>query len=116
MRYVVTAGFVTAETAVQGGRAAVDIRRGAVLPADVPAETVRLLLARGDIEAEPRVILHRRAPDADIPDGPIPALLAWVGGDVDRARRALAAELAKGDRARKGVMEPLTAVLSPSEQ
>lgn len=115
MRYVVTAGYVTAETAVPSGRAAVDIPRGALLPEDVPAETVAALLGRGDIEA----VAQAPAPDPDpdaMPDGPIPALLAWVGDDLDRASRALDAEQDKGDQARKGVVEPLTALLGPIEQ
>lgn len=50
--YVVTAGYVTVETAVPGGgRAMVDIPRGAPLPDDVPAEQRDTLLARGAIAA-----------------------------------------------------------------
>ncbi|MEO3922704.1 hypothetical protein ABGB07_02295 [Micromonosporaceae bacterium B7E4] len=57
--YVVTAGYVTVETAVPGGRAAVDIPRGAELPDDVPDEQRAALLTQGHIEparAEPEPI------------------------------------------------------------
>ena len=47
MRYVVTAGYVTVETAVPGGRASIDIPRGAMLPDDVPDEQVRVALRLG---------------------------------------------------------------------
>lgn len=49
MSYRVTAGYVTVETAVPGGRAAVDIPRGDVLPADVPDERVRTLIDLGQV-------------------------------------------------------------------
>jgi hypothetical protein len=51
MAYVVTAGYVTVETAVPGGRAQIDLPVGAVLPDDVPAERVQTLLGLGRIEA-----------------------------------------------------------------
>lgn len=51
--YVVGAGYVTVETAVPGGRARVDIPAGELLPDDVSAEDVELLLARGQITAVP---------------------------------------------------------------
>jgi hypothetical protein len=54
MRYLVTAGYVTVPTAVNGSTAHVDIRSGAVLPDDVPAELVESLLARGDIAEQPQ--------------------------------------------------------------
>lgn len=51
MTYRVTAGSVTAETALPGGgRARIDHFRGAILPDDVPEEQVQALLARGQIE------------------------------------------------------------------
>jgi hypothetical protein len=112
--HVVTAGYVTVETAVPGGRASIDIPRGAALPADVPAETVATLL-RLDCIAE----VHAPEPEPEIqpepdgmPEGPIPLLLAWVGDDLDRARQAFDAEQEKGDGARKGVIDPLTELLT----
>jgi hypothetical protein len=113
MRYVVTAGYVSAETAVPGGRATVDIRRGALLPEDVPVETVEALLGLGHIEAVTEKPAPEPAADPDpMPDGPIPTLLAWVGDDLDRAQLAFDAEQAKGDGARKGVVDPLTELLT----
>lgn len=113
MRYIVTAGYVPAETAVPGGRATVDIPRGALLPEDVPAETVEALLGLGHIEAVAEKPAPEPATDPDpMPDGPIPVLLAWVGEDLDRAQLAFDAEQAKGDGARKGVVDPLTELLT----
>ncbi len=51
MEYIVTAGYVTVETAVPGGRARVDISRGARLPDDVPQEDVDRCLTLGQVEA-----------------------------------------------------------------
>jgi hypothetical protein len=48
--YRVLAGYVTVETAVDGGRAQVDIPRGALLPDDVPQEQVIALLGLGRID------------------------------------------------------------------
>jgi hypothetical protein len=72
--YVVTAGYVTVETAVPGGRAEVDVPRGAALPDDVPAEQRDLLLRRhaiapalaGPVSAPPAV------DDAPPPGSPPP--------------------------------------------
>jgi hypothetical protein len=51
MGFRVVAGFVSAETTVEGGsRAVIDIPRGAVLPGDVPAEQVERFLTLGHIE------------------------------------------------------------------
>jgi hypothetical protein len=50
MAYRVTAGAVTVEMDIPGGRARQDLHRGAVLPADVPEAEVRELLGRGDVE------------------------------------------------------------------
>ncbi|HEY9411129.1 MAG TPA: hypothetical protein VIP77_16235 [Jiangellaceae bacterium] len=54
MGYVVTAGFVTVETAVPGGRARVDIPRGSVLPGDVPDEDVQRLVRLGHVAEQPK--------------------------------------------------------------
>jgi len=50
MAHIVTAGYVTVETAVPGGRARIDVPRGAELPGDVPAEEVESLVRLGHIE------------------------------------------------------------------
>ena len=65
MSFVVTAGYVTVETAVPGGRAQVDIARGAVLPDDVPAERVEALARLGHISEE--------QPEPAPPDPEVPA-------------------------------------------
>lgn len=63
-RFVVTAAYVTIETAVAGGRAQVDIAHGTELPADVPAEQVATLLATGRIAlvVEPPPVVEEPPP------------------------------------------------------
>lgn len=46
----------------------------------------------------------------DVPDSAIPAVMAWVGDDPDRAARALEVELARGDRARTTLIRALEAM------
>lgn len=104
------AGAVTVEMDIPGGRARQDVRAGAILPADVPDAEVRALLERGDIEAvdEPAA-----EPESDeVPGGNVAEVLAWVDDDKERAQRALDAEQVKGDGARKGVVDPLTDLLT----
>lgn len=61
MGYIVTAGYVTVQTAVGEGRAWVDVPRGAELPGDVPQEEIDRLAAAGHIEqSEPKPA--KRAP------------------------------------------------------
>jgi hypothetical protein len=113
MGYRVVAAFVTATTAVTGGRAAVDLPRGMVLPGDVPEEELRRLLSDGAVEAVAAPVAAASAVDEvePVPTGTIDAVLAWVGDDTDRASRALTAEQAKGDKARKTLVEALTALV-----
>jgi hypothetical protein len=110
--YRVLAGYVTVEMDVPGGRARQDVRVGTILPADVPDPEIRVLLERGDIEmvdepdAEPE-------PDPEaVPDGTVEIVLAWAGEDLERAQRALDAEQADGGKNRKGVVDPLTDLLT----
>jgi hypothetical protein len=114
MGWRVTAAFVTATTQVDGGRAAVDILRGAVLPGDVPVEEMQRFLDAGAVEPDgagsPEPLAAAADPDGDVPDGTVAAVLSWVGDDTDRARSALDAESAKGDRARKTLVDALTAL------
>ena len=107
--YVVTAGYVTVQTAVSGGRAAVDIPRGATLPDDVPAEQRETLLARGDI-AVVTVALAAEPEWAGLTDGTIAEVLARVGGDPNKAAEALMAEEAKGAKARSTLVRDLAAI------
>lgn len=53
--------------------------------------------------------------DAQVPDGNVQEVLDWAAVNVTRARAALAAELAK-DRSRKGVTEPLEALVAAAEE
>lgn len=115
--YIVTAPYVTAETAVSGSsRARVDIPRGAALPAEVPPADRDALLTLGHIQAQAEVVVPADPepddpepgdPDA-VPDGTAAAVLEWVAGDQGRAARALAVEQAKGDGARKGLAANLS--------
>jgi hypothetical protein len=60
-QYRVTAPYVTVETAVEGGRANVDVPRGALLPGDVPQEQVDRLLERSHIEPVPQAPARKSA-------------------------------------------------------
>jgi hypothetical protein len=116
MAYRVVAAYVTATTAVTGGgRAAVDMPRGMVLPGDVPEEELRRFLADGAVEtvaAAPAAAAEAVDDEVEpVPTGTVDAVLAWVGDDTDRAGRALTAEQAKGDKARKTLVEALTALV-----
>lgn len=62
------------------------------------------------IEADPEPEPEGPAVDTDgdgVPDGSIKQVLAWVGDDAARAAAALAAETAKGDAARAGLLTAL---------
>jgi hypothetical protein len=114
--HIVTDGYVTVPTAVDGGVAHVDIQRGAILPADVPAEHVEALLARGAIaatDAEPEQASAVADPDA-VPAAAAAEVLAWVDGNKDRAAKALEVEQAKGEQARKGLTAELTKLVEPA--
>lgn len=91
--HVVTAGYVSVETAVPGGRATVDIPAGQVLPADVPAEQVASLLAAGRITptmpTAPREAVAPASPAAPPRRGTGSGAAAWaehahaLGVDID---------------------------------
>lgn len=67
MAYRVLAGSVTVEMGIPGGRARQDVRRGAVLPADVSDAEVRELLARGDVEPVVDVYVSTETPSEVAP-------------------------------------------------
>jgi hypothetical protein len=50
-------------------------------------------------------------PADEVPDAAIPAVLAWVDGDPDRAVQALTFEQGKGERARSTLVADLTALI-----
>lgn len=113
MGHIVTAGYVTVETAVPGGRAQVDIPRGHTLPDDVPAEQVSRLVELGDIAA---FAVERVDEEPEVEGGPVepgPAdgtiadVLDRVGSDPAKARVAFEAEQAKGDKARTTLLGAL---------
>lgn len=82
-RHVVAAGYVTVETAVPGGRAQIDIPRGAALPDDVPAEQVAQLAALGHIGPAGEVSAER-VDDGDQPPPPgSPPPRGGVGSGVE---------------------------------
>jgi hypothetical protein len=61
-----------------------------------------------------RVVVHRSAKvdRAPVPEGSIAAVMAWVGYDPDRAKAALARELAKpDDNRRSSLVKRLTSRL-----
>lgn len=126
-RYRVTAGAVTVEMGVPevpGARARRDVRQGLLLPADVSGSEVRALLELGQIEAadEPDESGSDVPPpggDADplaLPAGmSVSATLEWVGKDVERARLALAAEVAEGGPNRATAVQRLEAVIAAED-
>lgn len=119
--YIVTAGYVTVETAVSGGRALVDVAQGKILPDDVPQEQVDHELRLGTIEpveAEPPhappsgQAAPEQTPDPNaLPPGmSVSATLTWVGGNEERALAALLAEQASASP-RATLLDRLTKVI-----
>lgn len=108
MGYVVTAPLI--QVAVNG--AAVQIRRGLPLPT-VSDDVVKHLL---DFD----LIAEASTPEAKASEGPNPGtvefVLAEVGDDPAKAEAALDAERQeRGDKARKGLVEKLEAVIAAAE-
>jgi hypothetical protein len=122
---VVLAGSVTVLRNVGAGMAYVDVARGEPV-GDLDDETRIGLLARGAIgrrDGRPHEVAAEPGPDEDeaddpgaVPDGNVDAVLAWVGDDTDRAAQALEAEQGDGGKNRKGVVDPLTELLTRPEQ
>ncbi len=122
MAYVVTAGYVTVETERPGGgRALVDIKRGEILPADVPQEQIDTELRLCTIEPVPVPTVAEVVdsggdvlpPDPNaLPAGlSVTATQIWVGTDKERAEVALAAENAAASP-RSTLVARLEAVLA----
>jgi N-methylhydantoinase B/oxoprolinase/acetone carboxylase alpha subunit len=105
--HVVVAGYVTVPTNVGGTSVAeIDIPRGSVLPTDVPAEHVAVLLDRGHIAPVDDDPTEPAAADG-VPDGSAAQVLEWTGADPDRAAAALAAEQAR-EKPRVGLVAELS--------
>jgi len=105
MRYRVTAPYVTVKT--DAGTDGVAVRgyyTEAVFEAD--EEAVKHLLRKGMVEKfkEPK---PEPAKEPSVKD-----ILTEVGEDIEAARAALEAEQAKGDKARKSLVEGLEAIIT----
>lgn len=71
--------------------------------------TIKTMVDAGEWTPEPDT---RPAGDGgEVPGGTVADVMAWVGDDPDRARRALDAEAAKGDKARSTLVDSLTVVV-----
>lgn len=117
-RYRVLAGCVTVEMGVPetpGARARRDVRRGELLPGDVPQTEVAALLELGHVElvsADPPA----EQPDPEsAPTGSVAEVLAWVGDDRERAWLALAAESERSEP-RSTLVTKLNALASASNE
>ena len=123
---VVLAGAVTIKRKVGAGMAYVDVTQGEAV-GEIDDETRDRLLASGAIgqrdgdryipavrpvpgEVEPDEI-----PPGLLPGGSTEEILAWVGDDLARARVAMHEERAKGDKARRDLLDQLTAVAKDQE-
>ena len=123
---VVLAGAVTIKRQVGAGMAYVDVAQGEAV-GEIDDETRERLLKSGAIgqrdgdryvpavrpvpgEVEPDEI-----PPALLPGGSTEEILAWVGDDLARARVAMHEERAKGDKARRDLLDKLTAVAKDQE-
>lgn len=125
---VVKAGYVTVLTQVGAGKAYKDFAQGDTLPDDLSDEERDRLLASNAIgkrdDSEGYTVAARPVPGevepdeipADvIPGGSVEQVLAWVGDDLARARVARHEELAKGDKARAGLLRKLDDVKEAQE-
>lgn len=91
------------------------VNKGRPAPADISADDRKRLLAEGYLEE----VEVAEAPEED--SGPNPGtaeyILAEVGDDPAKAQTALDAERTeKGDKARKGLVEKLEAVIAAGGQ
>lgn len=81
----------------------VTLLQGALVPSDVDAEHFRHLLKM-------KAVKKAEKPADPAPDS-VEGILAGVGDDKAKAAEALKAEEAKGDKARKTLVDPLKTIL-----
>lgn len=101
---------LTMARTVSGGYA--QVYAGDPVTVDIATDDLKRLLDEGAL-----TVVETDAPDTDggsgAPSpGSIPAILAEVGDDKAKAEAALAEENAKGDKARKGLVEKLEAIIT----
>lgn len=114
MRVTATADFTAV---IQGGQM-LNVRKGDVLKGDVAAYLLDTGAAVEPVEAEEFVEVvdtgNGDSPEPEALDvsGKIDDIAAWVGDDAGRAREALDAEQAKGDKARPRLVAKLTELLA----
>jgi len=125
-RHRVTAGHVTVEAAVPGGRAHVDVFRGELVPLDVPQEQVDTELRLGTIEPV-EVDDEPQSSDVDeggpvepqaiqVPEGmSVATTLEWVGENVERAKVALATEIGEDGNGRNTLIDRLQKMIAAAE-
>jgi hypothetical protein len=135
LRHRVTAGHVTVETAVSGGRALIDVFRGELVPLDVPKEQIDWELQLGTIE--PTEVDEHEPSDQDsdmdktdgngegaggepepivLPPGmSVATTLEWVGEDAGKAKAALAAEVGEDGNGRNTLIDRLQKVIAAAE-
>lgn len=85
---------------------------GAVVPSSIDEADAKRLLKEGYL-IEVELVDEDTEPE---PVGPttIPEILAVVGDDAEKAQAFLDAELAKGDKARKGLVDSLRGIVGGS--
>jgi hypothetical protein len=135
----VTAGYVTVETAVAGGRANVDVPRGSLLPPDVPQAQIDHELSLGTIVEEYADVTESPSDqdgggsagdsgagdgddgqdDVKLPEVPagmsVSATQEWVGSDALKAQAALVAEQASASP-RSTLVARLEAVIAAAAE
>lgn len=74
---------------------------------DVPVPVVAI---RFGADTEPKVLASAPSESSGVPDGPIKAVINWVGGDVSRAKTVLRAE--KAGRGRKRIVTTLESIVT----
>jgi hypothetical protein len=125
---VVKAGSIQVLTQVGAGKAWIDVPQGSPVPADISDEDRERFLASGaigkaeggeDYVGAARPVAGEVEPDEIdkdiIPAGSVEQVMKWVGDDLARARVAADMELAKGPKARAGLLQKLAEVKASTE-